>query len=585
VRVVEAGKFGPVLKWMPRVEARFNWEWFSTQKLGRLSFIPQLLQLFSRSDQAAEQLLYEKISRLTIEADLSEAETLWVERLKDLAELRGMVFGQTFGGKKGLRQAMAYGAVRTGERRDLSVPFHSAEDVSVQDITESAILIAELYWKLFDTACGTYRDLAPLARQLYRDIFNEEFDAIHSRVRIERVTDLMQREGGIPFLVLNLLRQQKVDSARELTAYFLTLEEEIDEEVRSSLYWLSELHWFAVQKNILTDFDASIRYLYHICFTNPDRAGFLEIDSQFFSQFETVNELAREGFLFKETLLEKMLGLWKEFDGLFDDLFVGVSESLAQRKSKIYDSREAWELYWKREKVEFAREYLYVVEGNLFYANKYYEDAANFYEKALKIQPSLRSAMLNSLFAYAQLKQWDRHRLMVERIRRDPNLPPSTLSVIGNSFLLLGDRESADTVYSELELIDGWDRKVDYYKSTFCFENGLFAEAREYAELAYRANPNDTSISYHLSLCYNALGDKNLALDLLDRIPSSPDLQWLNYFRFTLERDAGRFEKAAATLRAIPREYFDDAEELLAAIEFARTRQDLGLLRHLRSKA
>lgn len=569
---------------MPRAEARFSWDWFSAQKLGRLSFIPQLLQLFSRSDQAAEQLLYEKISRLTIDAELSEGETLWISRLKDLAELRGMVFGQTFGGKKGLRQAMAYGAVRTGEKRDLSVPFESADDVSVQDITESAILVADLYWKLFDTACGTYRDLAPLAAQLYREIFGEEFDVVRSRVRIERVTDLMQRDGGIPFLVLNLLRQNKVGSARELTAHFLTLEEEIDEGVRSSLYWLTELHWFAGQKNVLSDFDASIRYLYHLCFTNPDRAGFLEIDSQFFSQFETVNELAREGFLFKETLLEKMLGLWKEFEGLFDDLFVGVSESLAQRKSKIYDSHEAWELYWKREKTDFAREYLYVVEGNLFYANKYYEDAANFYEKALKIQPSLRAALLNSLFAYAQLKQWDRHRLVVERIRRDPDLLPSSLSVIGNSYLLLGDRESADAVYAELKLVAGWDKKVEYYKSTFCFENGLFQEACEYAELAYRANPNDSSVSYHLSLCYNALGEKDRALDLLDRIPSSPDLQWLNYFRFTLERDAGRFDKAAATLRAIPREYFDDPDELLTAIEFARTRQDLGLLRHLRSK-
>lgn len=561
-------------------------DFFSPSRLSRLSFIPQLLQLFSRSDQASEHLLYEKISRLKIETDLTPEETNWVERLKELAELRAMVFGRTFAGKKGLRQAFAYGAVRNGEKRELSVPFQSAEEVSIQDITESAILVADLYWKLFDTACGTFRDLAPLARGLSKEIFGEEFDPIKSRALYERVTDLLQREGGIPFLVLNLLRQNQTESARLLTARFLTLEEEIDEEVRSGLYWLAELHWFSkVRTGVLTDFDDSIRYLYHLCFTNPDRAGFLEIDSQFYSQFETVNELAREGFLFKETLLEKVLGLWKEFDVLFDDIFQGVTESLAQRKSKIYDTREAWEVYWKREKRDFAREYLYVVEGNLFYASGHFEDAANFYEKALKIEPSLRSALLNSLFCYAQLKAWDRHGVLVERIRRSPELQPSSLSVIANSFLLLGDKAKADELYEELKKFPGWEHKTAYYKSTFCFENGLFAEALEYAKEAYTTGPNDSSITYHLSLCYNALGKKDSALEILEGLKSAPHLQWLNFYRFTLQRDAGHFQDASETLRAIPRDYFEDPDELMAAIEFARSRQDLTLLRHLRSKS
>jgi len=575
------------VRWtLARAEARFSWDWFSTQKVGRLSFIPQLLSLFSRSDQAAEQLLYEKISQLTITAELSESEKLWLERLKELAEIRGIVFGKTVSGKKGLRQALAYGAVRTGERRTFLLPFETAEEVSLQDVTESAILVADLYWKLFDTACGTYADLAPLARQLYTDIFREEFDVVQSRVRFERLTDLLQREGGVPFLVLNLIRQGQVEHARQLTARFLTQEDEIDEEVRSSLYWLTELHWFASSDApALTDFDGSIRYLYHLCFTNPDRAGFLEIDSQFFSQFETVSELAREGFLFKETLLEKMMGLWQEYDGLFDDIFQGVLESFSRRKSKIYDSRTAWELYWKREKHDFSREYLYVVEGNLFYSNGYYEDAASFYEKALKIEPSLRSALLNSLFAYAQVKQLDRHELMVARIRRDPELLPSSLYVIGNSYLLLGDRERADAVYEELRSIPGWEKKIEYYKSTFCFENGLLHEALEYAKIAHEVSPEDTSVSYHLSLCYNALGEKHRALEVLQSLGSSMDLHWLNYYRFTLERDAGRLEEATETLRQIPREYFEDPDELLAAIEFARDRQDLGLLRQLRSRS
>ena len=67
---------------------------------------------------------------------------------------------------------------------------------------------------------------------------------------------------------------------------------------------------------------------------------------------------------------------------------------MTQQKSKIYDEWETWDRFWKRESDNFSRDYLYVVEGNLCYSRGLYEDASACYEKALKLNPKLRSALL-----------------------------------------------------------------------------------------------------------------------------------------------------------------------------------------------
>lgn len=564
---------------------RFSWDWFQNQRFGRLSFIPELLRLFSRSDQAAETLLYQKISDLRIETELTPSELKWLQRLKELAELRAMAFGRPMRDRRRLRQAFVLKIDGRAESEDTTL-FFEGQDISVQDITESAIVVADLYWKLLETCEGkTFPDLAGLARGLAEEIFGHRYDSRATQALVERITDTMQRERGVPFLALNLLVKGDFASARALTGQLLSDETEMDEEVRSSLYWVSELSWFVREgAGPIQDFESTVRYLYHLCFTNADRAGFLEIDSQFYSEFGTVSEIAREGFLFKETLFEKILELWSVYDGYFDGVFRGVLESMSQRRSKIYDERESWERFWKREKGVYSREYLYVVEGNLCYASGHFEDACDYYEKALELSPKLRSALLNSLFAYARLHRWKEHERTVQTILKESSFLPSCLAVIGNSYLLLGDESRADRYYEELKGIKGWEKKTDYYKSTFCFENGLLDQALKFAERAYLSNPNDASVAYHLSVCYNASGEKGRALEMLEKMTDSPDLQWLNYYRFTLERDAGRLEAATETLRRIPVDYFQDPDELAAAQEFARSRQDLGLLRRLRAR-
>jgi tetratricopeptide (TPR) repeat protein len=255
---------------------------------------------------------------------------------------------------------------------------------------------------------------------------------------------------------------------------------------------------------------------------------------------------------------------------------------MTHKSSKIYDERETWERFWKREAFDFCRDYLYVVEGNLSYARGQYEDARMYYEKALKISPALRPALLNVIFAYAKLGEEDMHKTMVERLMQDKSLRPSSLYVIANSYILLGKAKESDTYYEELQKVSGWDRKCDYYRSTFCFENGLYEKALEFARRAYKLSPEDSSIRYHLSLCFNAVGEKDQALNMVKGLSEAP--QWLNYYKFTLQRDSGYEQEASETLLTIPSDYFQDPDELEAAVDFARSRKDLVLLRHLRHK-
>ncbi len=548
----------------------------TNDSLPRLS---QLLSLYGKSDAASESLLFEKMNEARFQGNLSEYDRRWLDRLRDLIELRALAFGQPGQGKRALRQAFLPGAlVHSGD----AFTEKALENVDEQDITDSASVVAELCWKLYHTSLGEFPDLSLLAQKLFKDIFHVSPEK--GRDRVERFTDLMQRDYGVPYLVLNLLHSRHIASARQLAQSLLTEEVRLDEDLRSALYWITEVVWFSTEKEgPITDFETTIRYLYHLCFTNPDRAGFLEIDSQFFSEFETVNELAREGLLFKETLFEKILGLWTVYPRQFDGVFRGVLETITGQRSKIYDKPEAWLKFWEREKENFSKDLLAVVEGNLCFTQGHFDDALEFYETALELNPSLRPARFNALFCHARIRDEETFEAHLESILRDAKLLPSALYVIGDAYLLMGNKELSKQYYDELRQWDGWRLKADHYRSTFCFEHGLLEEALEAARKAAELNPQDSTIAYHLSRCYSALGEKEAALKVL-KSADVPEIDWMHYYRFTLERDAGRTEEASQTLRGLSREYFSDPDELQAAVEFARTNQDMGLLRHLKAR-
>jgi len=61
--------------------------------------------------------------------------------------------------------------------------------------------------------------------------------------------------------------------------------------------------------------------------------------------------------------------------------------------------------------------------------------------------------------------------------------------------------------------------------------------------------------------------------------------EWLLFYRFTLERDAGLVSEEHQTLSSLSDDYFDDPEDLQEAVEFAKTIQDLSLLRRFKIRA
>ena len=557
------------------VEALFwRWKFLSS---GLRSQMSKLLSLYSKADASSEKLLLQEIQALLNQRKTEPAgadPSQW-ESLIALVQLRRLFFHPATSRKEGLEELFL---IRKSSAEN---PFE-LKDISFREISDASTSVSNLLWKVLFLAKDDSNRASTPARKLLEAVLGKSFESKTSSSQIEKLTDCMQRHGGIPFLVLNLVERGNYSTAREIGKKVLMNEAILEEEVRATLYWLGELNWFVKKSIPVQDFETTIRHLYHLCFSNPERAGFLEIDSQFFSQFETVNELAKEGFVFKEDLVDKVLLLWQEYEGLFDRVFKDSLQVLTQQKSKIYQDYGTWLAFWEKEREHFEKEHLFLVEGNLCYIQGDYKNASIFYQRALEFSPHLRAALFNLLFCYAQLKDGLRHRQLVDEILENQSLFPVSLSVIGNSFLLLGDLKQAESFYQELRAVEGWKNKTDYYQSTFCLQHSLFELAVRFAERAYTTNPDDISVSYQLCLCLSAIGEKKRALEIL-RKHQGTGPQWLNYYRFTLERDSGQIGEAHQTLAEIPLEYFEDPDELEAAVDFARHSSDLSLLRRLKS--
>lgn len=567
----------PLLKWSARKQGA------SREK----SEVESLWLLYQEASENADTLSALKLSEW-LGPNPSDDQKRWALQFRQLSELKLILdCKQELRGKRKLQQHFVF------ERSSAKSAIADCESQlgfdSIQVVIEAAVSVSSLLVRAQNLAENDPGQLGVEAKVLIEKVLGFPFEAVRSRIFIDRLSDAVQKSSGIPFLMLNLLRLGHSVKARQLGRAVLSGDIECEEYLKSTLYWLAELDWFFKhKKNEILDHDSAIRYLYHLCFVNPDRGGFLEIDSQFASEFGAVNEIAEEGFLFKETLVEALLELWESYEGWFDGVFQRSLETMTGRKSKIYDERPNWVRFWSQEQERFSREYLYVIEGNLSYAASEYKDAKYCYEKALELSPKLRSALFNLLMVSAKLGDLKAHDRAKTRILEVGEWMPLSFSGIGNSYLLMDDEKNAMEFYGRLRAERGWERKTDFYISLFCLENGFCEKALEYAIKAHHLNPTDSGISFHLSRCYSLLGDKERALEVFKMAQGDVSRElgshsaWLQFYQFTLERDSGRAEEASQTLLKIPKEYFEDSEELEVAIDFAKKRKDLILLRHLK---
>lgn len=542
----------------------------------RLLRLVDVLGTLSRSDEASETRLAERFEALELTGELSDYEEVAFSRLKALMQLRRLAFGHSVGENRWIQGFVAADGV-------MPFPLDQGESLEVKHVTEAAAKASLLYWKLLEACEGRWPELEGLARGLYLQLFGQEYSTPVARKHILRLTDRMQIGGGLPFLFLNLLRLGATEDARwigrEIQVQGLAFE---DEEWATALYWMGELSWFGeTWQDKSLSFESSLRYLYHLCFSAPDRAAFLEIDSHYFGEFEAVNELAREAFSYRETLMEKVLDLWAAFDGQFDALFSKTLETVSGLQSHLPDQREAWSSHWTEHQQDFSQEYLSVIEGNLAYLAGAYDQAADCFERALEHNAQMRTASRNLLFCYARLGRKASLDALCERLMEDAS--PSALASMGNAYLILGDMDGADAMYEKLVEQPGWARRADFYRSLFCYQNGLWEEALRSALIARAAKPADAAVAHHLSLCYEAVGQREEALEALDGIDWTPDMHWLLFYRFSLECELERDEAAKRTLLQIHPESLD-ADEMEIAERFALRTQDLAVLRHVRKK-
>jgi len=522
----------------------------------------EALALYKKDQSSSDQILLQHLEQNQALLGNQE-EHDWHQAFVSLAELRSILNGNS------IESAFLL------ESKENESPSHY-EEFDFEELFEASRKVRGLLWKVYCVSQVSDHPLEKEAKKILEPLV---------KVPIDTLIEAMQKEEGIPFLLLNSVARKNWGLAKTLGRQLLSKEIVLEEETRVCLYWISEILWFSQSKVRVSDFESTIRYLYHLCFINPERAGFLEIDSQFFSQFDSVSELAQEGLLFKETLINRILSLWEQQGVVFNSVFVEALQLLTQQKNKIYQDLPLWKQWWSREEAEFEKSVLFCVEGNLHYAAKRFKEALECYDRSLQSDPHLRPALLNRVFCLAQLGLREDHENAVEDLVSRSSLFPSNLIASGNSFLLTSQKDKAQTFFSQLSAeVEGWDKKTEYYQSIFCLEHELFEEALHFARLAFEKAPDDQRYGFHLSRCLKESGRIEEALEVV-RTLSLVGPEWLLFYRFTLERDAGLVSEAHQTLCALSDDYFDDPEELQEAVEFAKTIQDLSLLRRFKIRA
>lgn len=523
------------------------------------------LTLYGAFDAVSHRVMESEMKALEAAGNLSREQASTLTRLRTLTTLRSYLFGKDRQDKHGALRAILISSPEPKWFGDAEL-----SGLEITDVAQAALDISELYWKMYELASGGFGDLTLQARALYRELRGEAFQRERAREWIEPMTDRMQAQG-IVFAVLNCHAMKRSALARNLLSNVVSREE------FSTLHWITEVLCFE-PKNF--GYEESLRYLYHQCLSHPEAAEFLEVDSPYFPQLTPVSEMAREGFCFREVFVDSVLILWEETPG-FDAVFCEVLRHVLQTQNKILERKDSWIRYWEGMRDSFSREYLWLVEGNLAYAIGDYRVAWECYQEALKLEPQLMVAKLNRVLVTAKLMDIKLHQDALTAIAFSDD--PRAFYVAADSFLLLGNKEAAERLFEKLRKIPGWQSRVDYYASVFCFENGLIDLSIQYAEAALQRDSMNPLNRFHLSQVYHASGDEDRALQVIQGLEAPP--AWVMFYRFTIERDAGLLENATKTLKTVPREFFTNASDLEAAIEHARRTQDLSLLRDLKKIA
>ncbi len=159
--------------------------------------------------------------------------------------------------------------------------------------------------------------------------------------------------------------------------------------------------------------------------------------------------------------------------------------------------------------LDFAR-------ANLYFQMDSLKEAEEGYQKALKKFPSFSRARANLARVYIKQDQYETAVRELRHVLEDGETKPSTLTLTGYAYLLLGQPVPAETAYRQSLLLEPDDENARIGLVKCLLEQDRFQEAVQMLDNLIDKNPNNQMMWFLLANAHVALGNQETAIAVLE---------------------------------------------------------------------
>jgi len=162
--------------------------------------------------------------------------------------------------------------------------------------------------------------------------------------------------------------------------------------------------------------------------------------------------------------------------------------------------------------------------GNAFFQLERYQEAADYYQKALTLNPELSTANYNLARSYLQVGRTADAVAILQRLLTDD---PSNLllkETLGYARYLEGNSEEALSLFLSVIEASPYRTRALFNAALIYIDRGRFATALPLLERAHNAAPSDSEVKLYLGIALlEAGGDPERALRTIDEAQSDMD--------------------------------------------------------------
>ena len=157
----------------------------------------------------------------------------------------------------------------------------------------------------------------------------------------------------------------------------------------------------------------------------------------------------------------------------------------------------------------------YLTEGNKYFFGGDYNQAIEYYQKVLQLNPNLAEAYYNLGLAYGSLGQYQKAiEYFQKSIQLDPNLAEAYY-FLGNAYVRLGQYQQAIEYYQKSLQLNPNDASAYNNLGLAYRKIGQYQKAIEYCQKALQLDPNFAKAYYNLGVAYLNLGQYQKAKENL----------------------------------------------------------------------